>query len=259
MLAAGLETFDPEEAYRVDLMTGVRTVVQDREAALSYVRSAFGYELVTPVELEQHLPAVLRSIEYLKEPSDTALLLVTDLLKRHGKSVADVMRRTMASQTRGQFPKDSLPSLYGDLQRSIVFSGSGTAATDRADDSQTRMLELVFGRRRKSLFIDTAIVLKGAPFDLLLALANEYLNAAGKGLDLLDYPPLTAGRLCDKLGLETEESVRRRVLRARSNLGSKFVSAGRDASLSIELIENIPGMGYRLAPDRVTVRMMRDD
>ncbi len=42
-------------------------------------------------------------------------------------------------------------------------------------------------------------------------------------------------------------------------LGKKFASAGKDANLGKDLIENLPGKGYRLAPDRVTVRMKRDD
>lgn len=40
ILGAGLEQFDPAEAYRVDLMTGERKRVIDKEVALSYVRAA---------------------------------------------------------------------------------------------------------------------------------------------------------------------------------------------------------------------------
>ena len=44
LIAAGLEKFDPEESYRLNLMFGERITVQDREAALSYVRMAQGFE-----------------------------------------------------------------------------------------------------------------------------------------------------------------------------------------------------------------------
>ena len=93
---------------------------------------------------------------------------------------------------------------------------------------------------------------------MLLALADEHLSAAGKGIAPLDYPLLYAGQLCNLLGLETEEAVRRRVFRARSFLGRKFSSAGRDANLGKNLIENLPGKGYRLAPEKVAVRMKPD-
>ena len=40
VLAAGLERFDPEEAYRVSLMADARHGAIDREIALSYLRNA---------------------------------------------------------------------------------------------------------------------------------------------------------------------------------------------------------------------------
>lgn len=258
MLAAGLEAVDPAEAYRVDLMKGVRTAVQDKEVALSYMRNAHGYEFITPVELEQHFPEVLRAVEYLNGPSDTAMSRVTDLLKRHGISVTSVMRNTMKNKSPDQFPENSLPNLYGDSQRSVAFSGSAIVLTERIDESQTQALELIFDRKRKSVVIDNAIDLGGATYHLLLVLADEHLSAAGKGLAPLDYPPMYAGQLCEVLGLETEEAVRRRISRARSTLGNKFTSAGKDANLGKDLIENLPGKGYRLAPDKVVVRMKLD-
>lgn len=259
MLAAGLEAFDPEEAYRVDLMTGVRVAVQDKEAALSYVRCALEYETMTPTDLERRYPAVLRAVEYLKEPTDTAMARLTDLLKRHGTAVASVMRTIVAGNRLQQFPDDSLPVLYGDFQRSLATADLVYPDMERLDEPAVRRVEMVFDRTRKSLLIDDAICIKGATFGLLLVLADEHLNAAGKGLDLFDYPPLFSGQLCGLLKLETEEAVRRRVFRARSFLGNKFASAEKDADQGKELIENLPGLGYRLAPDRVTVRMKRDE
>ncbi len=49
MLAAGLKEFDPDVDYRTDWMKGVRTKVQDKEVALSYVRNALGFEAITPL------------------------------------------------------------------------------------------------------------------------------------------------------------------------------------------------------------------
>jgi hypothetical protein len=51
--------------------------------------------------------------------------------------------------------------------------------------------------------------------------------------------------------------LRRRVNRARRDLEKRFASAGLDATQGAALIENIPWHGYRLAPDRVTVRKTR--
>lgn len=65
MLAAGLAEHDPEESYRFDLMTSPRERVQDKEVALSYVRSAVAYEAVNEAELISRYPAILNAVESL--------------------------------------------------------------------------------------------------------------------------------------------------------------------------------------------------
>jgi hypothetical protein len=117
MLAAGLAGHDPEEAYRIDLMTSQRERVQDNEVALSYVRSAFAYEAINESELITHYPAILNAVESLGEPPDTALRRIVDLIKRHGTSVATVMRDEMASTRMKKPPANILPALYGKAQR----------------------------------------------------------------------------------------------------------------------------------------------
>lgn len=255
VLAAGLEAFDPEEAYRVDLMTGVRKAVQDKEAALSYVRLALGYETMPPAELERRFPEVLRAVGYLNEPPETVLALITGLLKRHGHSVAGVLRAAMANQQPDHFPKDSLPYLFGDWQRSQALADLAEPSGQRKEEGEPSALQLVFDRKSRSLAIDNRIEIKGKTYDLLLILGEETLCGAGQGLDPLDYPTLTATKLCALVGVASEEAVRRRIARARKLLGQNFASAGLDADRGKELIENLPWAGYRLAPDRVAVRM----
>ncbi len=75
MLAAGLKEFDPDVDYRTDLMKGVRTKVQDKEVALSYVRNALGFEAITPLDLEQHFPEILSAVRHLNAPAPTALVV----------------------------------------------------------------------------------------------------------------------------------------------------------------------------------------
>ena len=98
LIAAGLRVHDPAKAYRLDLMTSPRERVQDKEVALSYVRSGFAYEAINEAELVTRYPAILNAVESLGEPPDTALKRIVDLLKRHGSSVATVMRHEMSAQ-----------------------------------------------------------------------------------------------------------------------------------------------------------------
>ena len=256
ILAAGLERFDPAEAYRVDLMTGGRERVQDKEAALSYVRNAVGYEVMSAADLMTHYPAILNAVGHLGEPPDTALKRISALLQRHGRSVAKVMRAELATGRRDQLPPDSLPNLYGELQRAQVMPvpHSTPPILEAGDGGQP--MDLAFDRKRNLVVINDTITVRGAAYRLLNGLADEHLVGAGKGLDLNDYPTLDAVRLAERVGLVDDAAVRQAVSRSRQKLAKTFASAGLEAGDGHALIENIPWSGYRLCPDRVRVRMV---
>lgn len=256
MLAAGLAGHDPEEAYRLDLMGSPRERVQDKEVALSYVRSAFAYEAINEAELVAYYPAILNAVESLGEPPDTALRRIVDLLKRHGSSVVTVMRDEMAATRLEPAPANSLPDLYGAAQRGRLFTSMPVAPEPQ--NEQEQVFEIVIDKKRKVLWINDAIQITGAGFKLLNVLADEFLKGAGQGLDLLDFPTLDAGKLAVGAGLQDEAAVRQSVSRTRTLLGAKFGSAGLDAKDGKNLIENIPWSGYRLRSDRLRVRYVTD-
>lgn len=251
MLAAGLTAHDPAEAYRLDLMRSPRERVQDKEVALSYVRTAFAYEAVNEAELVARYPAILNAVESLGEPPDTALKRIVDLLKRHGSSVASVMREEMSAQRVEPAPTNSLPDLYGTAQLAQLFTSQPTMM--EAAFKTQEIFDLVIDKRRNLLRINDTIQIKGAGFNILNALAGEFLKSAGLGLVLLDYRTLDATKLAGDAGLQDEAAVRQGVSRTRTLLGTKFASAGFDPKDGKGLIENIPWSGYRLRPDRVRV------
>lgn len=254
MLAAGLAQFDPEEAYKVALMDDVRNGAIDREVALSYVRNAQVFEHMTPEALERTFPTVLDAVGHLDYPPATALTMISGLLNRHGASVSGVMRHTFDSRDADSFPEGSLPRLFGDAQRQAVLASipDQTAPTD-SPTPHPFILE-VDTRSRRITIDDRVTFERSATASLLIELATLWLTGVGQGLPPLDYPFVSAASLAKQLGLESEEAVRRRIMRARTDLAQRFSSAGMDEELGKELIENIPWQGYRLAPDRVTVR-----
>ncbi len=256
ILAANLESFDPVEAYRTDLMTGRRERVQDKEAVLSYVRNALGYEMVSGADLVTLYPAILSAVNHLGEPPDTALKRIASLLQRHGRSVATVLRKELATRRPDQFPADSLPKLFGELQRARVLHMSQMVSSSTNDEGGKVDTDLAFDRKRKLVVINGSIPIKGATYSLLEKLADECLAGAGQGLDPLDFPMLDAGKLAGRLGLRDEAALRQSVRRCRRQSGLKFASAGLEAHVGAALIENIPWSGYRLRPDRVKVRML---
>ncbi|SMY06993.1 7-cyano-7-deazaguanine synthase [Flavimaricola marinus] len=255
VLAAGLERFDPPEAYRVDLMTGIRARVQDKEAALSYVRAALGYEMIAGADLLTRYPAILNAVDHLGEPSDSSLRRIAGLLQRHGQAVVSVMRKELGVRRPDEFPADSLPHLFGRIQNAQAWP-EGPSLSPEHDPVETKeAFELVIDRKRQLVVINGIISIKGAAYRLLSVLADEHLVGAGQGLDPLDYPTLSGGVLADRLGLLDDAAVRQSVNRSRSQLAQRFGSADFEAEDGKVLIENIPWSGYRLAPDRVTVRV----
>lgn len=256
ILAKGLERFDPEDAYRVDLLSGARQNVVDREIALSYVRNAQFFEHGTPESIERSFPAVLDAVNYLGQPANTALSMIAQLLNRHGASVTSVMRSALDRKSPADYPVESLPRLYGDMQ-SAVASPEIVPTFESNEMTVTKPLAIEVDVDRRLILIEDRIELREtAATDLLIELTQAWLDGAGQGLELLDYPFKSAAALAEGLGLDGDGAVRQSVNRTRTTLAKKFESAGLDASDARSLIENIPWQGYRLRPDRIVVRVI---
>lgn len=260
MLGTGLETYDPEEAYRIDLMTGVRKSVVDRETVLSYVRNALAFEKITPELLERRFPAVLNAVSHLSEPPDTALRLISGLLNRHGQTISDVMRTATATKRQQDFPEGSLPNLYGSEQAERYLENASTLEGSIAAPPEPEKVLLQFDLGRKSLLINEVLDVKArATVALLRALAEIHLQSAGKGMEPLDYPFTKSKSLSRVLDIDGDEAVRKRVARARSLLRTRFEEAGYSGEMGYELIENSTWHGYRLRPEAVDVRIVGQD
>jgi 7-cyano-7-deazaguanine synthase in queuosine biosynthesis len=254
-LASGLGRSDPAEAYALDLMDGVRTDARDREIALSYVRNAAFYETAMPADLIRLFPTVLQGLDRLGEPSDTTLRRIGDLLARHGSAVTSVVKEAQRSRPPQEWPDGSLPRLFGDVQRSVATGLASVSALPAQTRPPERLL-LVFDRVRKTVTIQDVVEVNGsATYGLLLALAEQHLQAAGEGSAPEEYPFVMAKALAGRLDLSGDEALRKRVSRTRTDLRRKFDSAGFDPELASDLIENSPWHGYRLRPELVDVRV----
>ncbi len=252
-LSAGLGAYDPAEAYKVDLFSGVRKATTDREAVLSYVRSAERYEQVTPELLAQTQPQVLSAVEHLEQPTSTALENISELLRRHGTSVMKVMRREADKRRVEEWPENTLPRMYGDATRQRMFEPLAPVSQLESAQTKLEMTLLVDKARREVVIDDIVTISENATGDLLIELAEEFLRSAGAGLNPLDYRTLSAASLAKILQLESEGAVRQRVSRSQAYLKRVFSSAGLEVEPEKDLIENLPWLGYRLNPSRVRV------
>lgn len=256
ILAAGLERFDPEEAYRVALMDDARTGAIDREIALSYLRNAQAYEHMNSTDLERCFPAVLNAVGHLEQPATATLEMIGQLLNRHGHGVVGVMRETLKKQGVASFASGSLPSLYGEVQRELSLPAVEHRPSE-GEPSKPQPVVLAFDEKRRRVWLDSNIELtRNATADLLIVLAKLWLEGAGKGLEPLDFPCIEARILADQLDLESDEGVRQRVSRSRTTLMQKFASCGLDKEQGKALIENVAWHGYRLLPEQVIVRVL---
>jgi len=257
ILAAGLLDHDPSEAYRLDLMTGEREGPIDREIALSYVRNARFFEVATSDNLVKEFPAVVDAITHLGEPAGTALKKINGLLQRHGAAVSRVMRRELETRGGQDWPSSTLPRLYAEDEaarlRRLLPETSAVASIP-----EKRKVVINFDRTHHTASLAGCVEVRtGATHNLLWALAEKHLEASGQGLDLLDYPATSVQKLTGVLGYAEEGNVRQQVSRSRSELARKFGSTNLDADIGKRIIENVPGRGYRLDPDLVTVRIKK--
>ena len=255
MLAAAMDDYDPADAYQLDLMTGEREGPIDREIALSYVRNARFFEMASSDAIVREFPAIVDAISHLGEPAGTALKKMMGLLQRHGAAVSRTMRQELEVRGREALPPSTLPCIYAE-DETARFRGLADEVTPTVSAPVENKVVLAFDKPNETANIADIIEIRtGATHILLWALAEKHLGASGQGLDPLDYPATSVQKLADVLGYAEEGNVRQQVKRSRSELIRKFESAGLDTEIGRNIIENVPGHGYRLKPDLVEVRI----
>jgi hypothetical protein len=91
----------------------------------------------------------------------------------------------------------------------------------------------------------------GASAELIIALAEQFREATRKELAPERYPFLETSKLKRQIKCESDEVLRRRLLRCRNKIKKLARDAG-DTEPSLDaVIENSQWHGYRLNPDRV--------
>jgi hypothetical protein len=248
---------DPAEGYHLDLATGPRENVRDREMALSYVRHAHLLAHASDAEILTRFGEVSRAVSHLEDTPETATRRLIELHRRHGRSVSDVMLRLLAEST-GQEHPDSLVSMYRAYQ-TAQSAGAGFVMP-KAEPVTGRVpatVELRFDRNTERVTIAGGGQIGGVGFEVLDTLAATFLEDQGQGLDPEDHRARRANWLAREWGV-TEEAVRRRVLRLRQELSDIGMSAGLDHDLA-DIIENVPNHGYRLNTDLVRLRIDGQD
>jgi hypothetical protein len=95
--------------------------------------------------------------------------------------------------------------------------------------------------------------IKGAGAKLLSTLLAEFEKATQEKRAPEHYPFVSSRVLASRLACDSDETLRRQVLRLRNGIRLLAKSAGEPAPPDDAVIENQQGRGYRLNPDSVRV------
>lgn len=141
VLAAGCETHDPKEIYKVHLLTGTRNDSVDQTIAESYVRTALElHEISELAFFGRYSGECLRACSGFPSLSaDTVAQKVFDLHRRHGREIWNVLNNAVKDHSvellQGALPPSSL--LMMAIARSASLSISKVSG--RADPTRSLM------------------------------------------------------------------------------------------------------------------------
>jgi 7-cyano-7-deazaguanine synthase in queuosine biosynthesis len=254
VLAAGQEQEDPDEAYKVDLLLGGRGPGPDREMALAYIRSASKIGQMTDVDFFTHFGETSRIVSHFADPAGTVARRIYELHLRHATAVCrvfdDAVDANKADIRNGSLPPDCLISLVVG-QRTEDTSYPVLATAPRMPEAPAREIRMSIEEAGTRVVFERWGDVKGVSAELLIALAAPFRQAREAELAPEQYPYLTKEELAHQLNHESDEVLRRRVLRCRNAINKLAIKAGGPELPINAVVENSPRHGYRLNPDRV--------
>jgi hypothetical protein len=194
-------------------------------------------------------------VGYFPELAEVVASRVLELHRRHASSVCGVFDQAVASHASA-LRQGTLAS--GSLLVLKVSRVEGRQTAPEPSEPELSLPALPDIR----LAADTATgwiifqrwgAIKGAGAKLLLTLLAAFEQATQEKLAPEHYPFSSSRVLASRLACDSDESLRRQVLRLRNGIRRLAKSAGEPAPPDDAVIENQQGRGYRLNPDSVRV------
>jgi 7-cyano-7-deazaguanine synthase in queuosine biosynthesis len=260
VLAAGLETHDPETSYKIDLLVGALPAGEARTMVEAYVRAASEIERMNDVAFFSRFGEASRAVRFLPEGANDAGRKIYDLYKRHAIEVCGVVDngiRENASALRAHtLPAGSLLVLAlprrEDADTFVSSKPLKDFAEQEFDDEVeaarlTPAIRIAFDDESRRVIFDAWPPLSGASYSLLNQLRAEYEQAKLAGTAPENYPFVNSHKLAQRLDVD-EPTVRRRISRLRHRLDKHSVAAGNGPLSPDAVIENEAWAGYRLNP-----------
>jgi 7-cyano-7-deazaguanine synthase in queuosine biosynthesis len=255
VLAAGLEQEDPSEAYKVDLFASERLPGPGRELALAYVRSASDIKAMSEVAFFSRYGEASRAVGFFAEPPGTVAKRIFDLHRRHANAVCAVFDGAIltyaAGLREGTLPSSCLLTLVVGQRYGGSAYPAQTPAIEQPIPARPEIRMAIEEARKRVVFKRWGEI-AGVSAELLIALAERFRKATKDELAPENYPFVKTADLLRGLRCK-EETLRRRVLRCRSQIAHLAMAAGEPAPATDAVIENIQWRGYRLNPDSIRI------
>ncbi len=256
ILGAGQEDQDPAEAYKTDLFLGARPPGPDRELALAFVRSASEVNQMTDSAFFLQYGEMSCVVGSFAKPADTVASHFFELHRRHAATVCSVFDGAIASHApklrEGSLPADCLLSLVvGRREGCGIYPVPGSIPRQATKIGSEIRIGIDPAQQR--VVLDRWGQLTGVSASLIIALGVPFRQAMHDELAPERYPFTETSKLMHRTKCNSEETLRRRILRCRSQIADLAKSAGASPPPLDAVIENSPWHGYRLNPDRIRI------
>ena len=264
ILGAGLEGHEAADRYDTDLFTGARNPGPDLTMAETYVLTANRMAAMSETAFLASYGQTFRVLRHLPGSPDENAKRIYELHKRHAQSVGcavDTAITVHASALRTQgLPPTCLLSMvvaqsageqeYKDPTE-LELKPSEQAAADHTRYLQ-RPIVFAIDEERQAARFHGGVVVTGANYRLLKALADQFRSDLEKGVAKQNYAYLNKERLTKVLNI-TEHSLRQRVSRCRKDITGGFLEKIGCFIADNDVIENQGWRGYRLNPSLLLV------
>ena len=269
ILAAGLGAQDPHTEYDVDLLVDDRSNGYSRNMALSLVSNALDYPRLSPLGFMNRFGGeVSRAVKaFAGETKDTVFQRIYELHCRYGREVGSVIdgaiqqyAKTIREKT---LPPDCLlraviaddrPGLKLAPLRDSFFTESRMpklveTEINPADFQHTSSIELALDEEQTQVVIDgLGDIGTTGQFEVVSILADQFRADRQAELKPEHYAFVSAEILMDRIGVDSESALRKRISEFRKNVAKLArerwgLPLGRNA-----VIENRSRIGYRLNP-----------
>jgi 7-cyano-7-deazaguanine synthase in queuosine biosynthesis len=261
ILAAGLEAHEDSASYRIDLLTGDRSLDKEIVMAASYVKFAQQFSQLSKDRFISEHPQISSALgEFSDLSTEQAEENIFHLYQRHSEDVLDVLNNGL-SLYRDRLLTGTLPSgcliatafNRGTIECAIP-SGYDAALLETLDKLTPKRCQFYVDAEQKQVLFKGRYAVIGEGYNLISALLDNFQNGKKNGHDVSF---ITSIKLASKLHTD-EPNLRARITRLRNELTERLAVDQGIALGTDDFIENSQRKGYRLHPQLKEVMALAD-